>query len=198
MVTVKTKEERSKIRVERFYKSMHNNPTRYIRHLLYKEGREALTLESVLTIYEQQEGKCAITKLPLTFIKVPGLKKVNTNLSIDKINPTEGYTLENIQLVCHHVNIMKNILSMDELKDWCQNILTTKEKKCLQAPDSDAESLHTVTCVEELCENGGHLEQAIPCQAPVNTGEGVETIPKEEVQTEWFGSAQHPSQGMMI
>lgn len=109
--------------VSRSYKMLHNNPEKYLRHALYKKGREALSIEFMLELLERQGGRCAISGQELTFIKVPGLGKVNTNASIDQVKAGGGYTEDNVQLVCHAVNIMKLDMSLTELKFWCKAIL---------------------------------------------------------------------------
>ena len=53
--------------------------------------------------------------------------RLKNNLSIDRINSNEGYITNNIQFVCTSVNIMKNTLTMDELKYYCNLILQHNE-----------------------------------------------------------------------
>ena len=50
-------------------------------------------------------------------------------MSIDRINPDEGYTLENTQIVCMAVNQMKSDLTMDELLLFCKYIIKNNEYK---------------------------------------------------------------------
>lgn len=59
---------------------------------------------------EQCKG-CALTGIPFDFINV-GSAKVPT---IDRIDPTEGYTKENARLVLHIMNYWKSDYSDDEL-----------------------------------------------------------------------------------
>ena len=51
--------------------------------------------------------------------------RVNSNLSIDRIDSTKGYSKDNVQLVCMAANQMKNDLSMEELTSLCSMILNT-------------------------------------------------------------------------
>lgn len=113
----------SSYQVVRSYKMLHNNPEKYLQHALYKKGREALSVEFMLEVYEQQGGLCAITGKKLTFIKKPGNGRVNTNASIDQIEAGGGYTEDNVQLVCDIVNRMKSDMDMQELRFWCRAIL---------------------------------------------------------------------------
>lgn len=77
--------------------------------------------EVLYDLWVQQDGKCAVTNLPLTHIIGQG--RVGTNLSIDRIDSTAGYTRDNIRLVCLQVNIMRNVLSDSELVQWCHRVI---------------------------------------------------------------------------
>lgn len=83
-----------------------------------------LSYEDFIEIFNNQNGKCALTNETLTFIK--NNQKVYTNISIDRIDSNTGYFKENIQFVCYIVNIMKNKLTVNELKSWCEKILCQK------------------------------------------------------------------------
>lgn len=111
------------LQVARSYKSLNNNPEKYFQHALYKKGREALTVEFMMHLYESQGGLCAISGKKLTFIKKVGGGRVNTNASIDQIIAGGGYTENNVQLVCDIVNRMKIDMTMKELRFWCYAIL---------------------------------------------------------------------------
>lgn len=105
------------------YSRMNNSPEEYFKHALYKKGREALTVDFMLNLLETQGGLCAITRQKLTFLKVPGSGRVNTNASIDQIKAGGGYTEDNVQIVCDVVNRMKIDMDQKELEFWCQAIL---------------------------------------------------------------------------
>ena len=109
--------------VSRSYKMVHNRPEKYFQHLLYKKGREQLSVEFMLELLDKQNGLCAISGVPLTFIKIPGQGRVNTNASVDQIIAGGGYAEDNVQLVCDVVNRMKIDMTEKELKFWCRAIL---------------------------------------------------------------------------
>jgi len=93
----------------------------HLKHLIWQyKTRKELTYEMLLEIYEEQEGKCALTGIKLTYIRGQG--KVKTNISIDRIEAGGPYVRENIQLVCSIVNRMKSNMSDDELRWWCKAI----------------------------------------------------------------------------
>lgn len=57
-----------------------------------------ITKEDLLELWEQQNGLCNISKIPMTYELDNG--RVFTNVSVDQKNPGQGYTKENVQLVC--------------------------------------------------------------------------------------------------
>ena len=52
-----------------------------------------------------------------------GSGRINTNISIDRIDSSVGYVRGNVQFVCDIVNRMKSDLSQEELYEWCGLIL---------------------------------------------------------------------------
>lgn len=93
-----------------------------------KQGFEfTLTLDDLLDIYVAQEGICALSGVLMTRHR-DGSGERPTNCSIDRINPTRGYTRRNIQLVCWQVNKMKHGLMEPEFWWWIQNICRHSEE----------------------------------------------------------------------
>ena len=82
-----------------------------------------LNLEYLLYLWSKQDGKCALTGIPMTYKFYEG--RVNTNLSIDRIDSSKGYTKDNVQLVTMVANQMKNDLSVEELVEICKKLLET-------------------------------------------------------------------------
>jgi hypothetical protein len=83
-----------------------------------------ITMDDIYNMIVKQDFKCNLTKIDLTFEMGSG--RVQTNMSLDKINPNLGYTKDNIQIVCAAVNMMKSNLSNDELYNFCEKILENK------------------------------------------------------------------------
>lgn len=81
------------------------------------------------TIYDSQNGLCAITKIPMTTILGQG--KIATNISLDRIDFERGYIKGNIQLLCYVVNIMKQRMNNSEIKKF----IITSAKNILLNPD---------------------------------------------------------------
>jgi hypothetical protein len=85
-----------------------------------KKDRENLSLDYLMSLYDSQQGKCALSGREMTYITGQG--RVPTNISIDKIDPLCGYVEGNVQLTCRQANIMKMELNANELTSWCEDI----------------------------------------------------------------------------
>lgn len=86
-----------------------------------ERSRKHLTVEQLNQLYVKQKGKCALSGFELTAIR--GKSAFPTNVSIDRIDNSKGYTIDNIQLVCRKANTMKGEETWEELLDWCTAIL---------------------------------------------------------------------------
>ena len=73
-----------------------------------------LSVELLQSVFDRQNGRCTYTDLPLT----AEANKINT-MSIDRIDNTKGYVLNNVQLICHVVNIMKNKHTEEQFIHLC-------------------------------------------------------------------------------
>jgi hypothetical protein len=63
--------------------------------------------------YHKQKGKCALSGQQMTWLTGQG--RVDSNISLDRIDPTVGYEPDNIQLITYRCNIMKHDLCEAEL-----------------------------------------------------------------------------------
>lgn len=84
-----------------------------------------LTLDYLMYLWEKQKGKCALSGINMTYEFYKG--RVNTNVSVDRIDSTKGYTKDNIQLVTMAANQMKNDLQMDEFISLCKSVINNYE-----------------------------------------------------------------------
>lgn len=84
-----------------------------------------ITKEDLMELWNNQEGKCAISKLPMTYTTDNGRNPYN--VSVDQINPSKGYTKDNIQLVCMCVNQLKSDFDLETVINICKNILNNYE-----------------------------------------------------------------------
>lgn len=95
----------------------------------------SITANELNDIYIKQKGKCAITKMDLTFKRtnkrnkydktlVKTAKNMNDfNISISRIDNNEPYIYENIQLIGCRINLMKNKLSNEDFRQLCKCVV---------------------------------------------------------------------------
>ena len=94
----------------------------YFRVLLrVNTKRSGIAISHLIELLEKQGGRCAVSGVEMT--RISGNGHVATNISIDRIDSSKGYTPDNIQLVCHIVNLMKHNLSTSQLVNWCRKIV---------------------------------------------------------------------------
>ena len=125
-VCVTCKVTRSAIRISKSYenylRNLHSQSKSANTHGARSRKLEwGITSEDLKTMWEKQEGKCALSGVYLTHHKDgSGVKEYNA--SIDRISGEKGYTIQNTQLVCYRINIMKNTLSEDLFYWWVKTI----------------------------------------------------------------------------
>lgn len=77
-----------------------------------------LTDEILEDMFIKQNGRCYISNIPLL------LQSNNWNsLSIDRIDSTEGYIINNVILVIQFINTAKNIYTMNEFVHYLKNVV---------------------------------------------------------------------------
>lgn len=73
-------------------------------------------------LYGQQEGKCALSGVPISF-SVVNRQRSNGTVSLDRIDSSKGYVRSNVQWVHKNVNRMKTDFDQKEFFDWCEKIV---------------------------------------------------------------------------
>lgn len=94
-------------------------------NLQKRDPLSTIVREDLLRLHELQDGKCAITGFDLQYVRHQGKGCNQANLfnsSVDKIDQTKGYTLDNIRLVCFQANMMRGVLSDEQLLEWCNAV----------------------------------------------------------------------------
>ena len=112
----KTKSEKRSSTPKNFISGILNHSAKRKQHLGFN-----LDLVYLLDIYEKQSGNCAISGVRMTYLAGSG--RINTNISIDRIDSSKGYLRDNVQFVCDVVNRMKQDMSQGDLENWCSLIL---------------------------------------------------------------------------
>jgi hypothetical protein len=87
--------------------------SRILAHAKEREKELDITPEEILQIYKSQNGKCAISGLPITFRSEYGCRKTGRKYSLDtasldRIDSSKGYVHGNVQWVHKHINVMKS------------------------------------------------------------------------------------------
>ena len=79
-----------------------------------------IVIKDIWNLFLQQDRKCALTNLPLKF----GSKRLKeeTTASLDRIDSSKGYTIDNVQWLHKTVNKMKMDLTQDEFVEFCKLI----------------------------------------------------------------------------
>lgn len=87
-----------------------------------KQGIEfLLNAEDVMELWEQQEGKCALSGVYMTHAPAAD-PFTSKNASVDRLDHTKGYYPQNVQLVCSAVNMLRGSLSQEDFTWWVINI----------------------------------------------------------------------------
>jgi hypothetical protein len=114
-------------------KKRSDSPKNFITTIINKASRRKthlgfdIDIMYLLEIYSAQKGLCAISGVLMTH--KAGQGRVNTNISIDRIDSSRGYLKNNIQLVCDMVNRMKSNMSQTEFVGWCKHIVKAENEK---------------------------------------------------------------------
>jgi hypothetical protein len=96
-----------------------------LKHGRAKDGiKWEIDINDVYKLWDEQQGKCAISGLNMTYHLSEGNKHFNA--SIDRIDNLKPYIRSNIQLVCVRVNYLKHTLDEGELYWWCKTIVDAK------------------------------------------------------------------------
>jgi hypothetical protein len=100
-----------------------------------REFSDDVTVEALLEILKKQKGLCALSGIPMTH----GKTVMETAISIDRIDSSVGYRVNNIQLVCHRINVMKMDMDDNSLWWWAKNLVMHDERREDSAGSEEAE-----------------------------------------------------------
>jgi len=93
-----------------------------------------ISIVDAWNLYNFQKGKCSLSNLNI-FFEPSCVHKKNMNnrskrtASLDRIDSTKGYFIENVQWVHKDVNIMKNKFGVEYFKYICNLITKNNESK---------------------------------------------------------------------
>lgn len=78
-----------------------------------------LKIKDIWDLYVKQNKKCALSGVDILFDKVRG----KTTASLDRIDSSKGYTINNVQWVHKDINQMKSDRSIEGFRWWCQKVV---------------------------------------------------------------------------
>lgn len=78
-----------------------------------------VTIQEAWDLFAKQNKKCALSGVD---IRISSTNRYNT-ASVDRIDSSKGYTLDNIQWVHKHINLMKNRFDQGYFLDLCSKIV---------------------------------------------------------------------------
>ena len=92
-----------------------------------------VTIEQIQDLYEKQNKKCALSGIDIYLAKSHvraknGLEPYST-ASLDRIDSTKGYTIDNIQWIHKNINIMKSSISQEYFLNVCTLIADHNKDK---------------------------------------------------------------------
>ena len=94
---------------------------RFKRKCKEKEWVWEVTAENIHNIFINQNKKCALTGLEISFENLNEEKfGYSCTASLDRIDSKKGYTLDNIQVVHKDINIMKNQYPQEYFIQMCK------------------------------------------------------------------------------
>lgn len=133
--------EKSKLKYPLVYKSnaekRSSSPKNFISRILNHAAQRKqhlgfdIDLGFLLQLYESQGGKCALSGVEMTYFAGNG--RVDTNISIDRIDSSKGYLRSNVQFVCAIVNRMKQDSTEEQFFEWCRRVLEKRDEKVQNA-----------------------------------------------------------------
>jgi hypothetical protein len=77
-----------------------------------------LTIEDASILLAQQDGRCALSGICL--VTSGDFKEITA--SIDRIDSSKGYTIDNVQLVHKDINMMKQAFEQSYFISLCQKV----------------------------------------------------------------------------
>jgi hypothetical protein len=80
----------------------------------------AVSIEQLWKLFIRQNKKCALTGMDLSFGK--GKWDTSASASLDRIDSSKGYTINNVQWIDKRVNFMKQQFSVEEFVLLCQKV----------------------------------------------------------------------------
>lgn len=119
-----------KLKLKRKTKKMHSFIPNYIWTNLVRGAKDrdlevTICIEDIWDLFVQQNKKCALTNWDIIFDQ----RKTLTTASVDRIDSSKGYALDNIQIVHKKVNKLKMDFSENDFFAMCKAIANNTKYK---------------------------------------------------------------------
>jgi hypothetical protein len=103
---------------------MRSDRTSYLKERVKIIGRRAvkagipfdLTLDFIEELWQNQDGKCFYSDIPMTWGSGEGLK--HDRISVDKVVVPVGYVQGNVVLCIRRTNFIKHNMTLEEMSKW--------------------------------------------------------------------------------
>lgn len=120
--------------VNRKKRTHHTIPGRYFVGLKYGAERRnikfLITIDQLWDIFIQQNGRCALSGLPIRFHH-PGEKHTAQTASVDRINSDLDYTIDNVRWLHKTINKLKLDLSDKDFIHFCNMVTNYNDNNIL-------------------------------------------------------------------
>ena len=108
-----------------------------------------LHIQDLLDAWERQQGRCALTGVPMSHTYSASIPdRFARNASLDRIDPAQDYTRDNIMLTCHIINQMRWYMTVDEFRWWCNRVMMVANGLAELFDPADAQRLYALQCTE--------------------------------------------------
>ncbi len=84
------------------------------------------TLDDLMELWERQEGKCALSAIPMTWAQG---KVTPTSITLDRIDHKGGYSKDNLRLLCYAVNTFRGNGSDEDMLAIAKALVAEMERK---------------------------------------------------------------------
>ncbi len=84
-----------------------------------------VTLDQLMVIWESQGGRCAISGIVMTWAQG---RLLPTSITLDRKDPSKGYSADNIRLLCHAVNSFRGLMTDAEMLTMARAIVDSMSK----------------------------------------------------------------------
>ena len=108
-------------------KSLGKNLRRAIRR---RPTENPITVIELMRMWEQQEGKCALSGITMTWAQQAYSP---TSLSLDRIDRHQGYTKENVRLVCYQLNAFRGMWSDEQMFSMARKMIAWVDRALSKA-----------------------------------------------------------------